>query len=482
MSQQDRGQGFAARVFVSALWVLSSKGTSRIASLARLAILARILTPHDFGLVGIAVGINALAEALSTTGIHVALLRTDTPERHTYDTAWTMGVIRGGLLMAIVILTAPLVAAFMEAPAAMPVLVVMALVPCIIGFTNIGIIQLRRDLTFGPEYALQAFGEVTGLVIAVPLALWTRSVWAIVAANVAQAIVRVAASYVIHPYRPRLQLERSEARTLLRYGHWVVTSSILTAALGEGLNLCVGRVLGVERLGLFRMARAVATAPILELVGVLGWVTVGAVARITESAARVREGALEMLSMIGLIAAPLSIGLALFAPELVHLALGDRWTPIVPMVRLLAIGAFAESIVNIAGSLFLGIGLARKQTRVGLIQFILTAALIYPMAAQFGTTGVAFTMLTAALAAATIALYHLRHAAGLRLGEIAVRLACPIAACLPMIACRWWIGATAHADARLAAAAIVGSALLYAGGVLLQQRVGWLTLPMRTAP
>jgi O-antigen/teichoic acid export membrane protein len=164
-------ENLSDRVIRSGLWMVALNLTGRLLAVVRLLALARLLTPHDFGLVGIALLVISLFEEFSASGMHLALIQRKERARDLFDTAWTLGVIRGGVTAWLLVVLAPAVGTFFDSPNAVTVVRVMALVPFMRGLNNIGMVEFRKDLRFGPYYLLHTSGVVADLCVAVPLAL-----------------------------------------------------------------------------------------------------------------------------------------------------------------------------------------------------------------------------------------------------------------------------------------------------------------------
>ena len=424
------------RVLRAAAWVLSLRMLGRAATIVRTFVLVRLLTPHDFGLVGMAVAVIACAEALSNTGVHLALLGRHDDSREEYDSAWSIGVIRGAAVTAVLLLVAPVVAAFFGAEDATGILRLMALAPLIDGLGNIGVIEYRRDASFGPYNLLHAAGEAADLAVAIPLALMTRSAWAMAWAWIALWVVRTAVSYVIHPYRPRFRIDPVQARALLRYSGHVTSASGVSWLLGGGVEVTIGRILGVEALGLFRMAKLVAGVLPTEIAGVIAWVAVGTLAKLNASADRLRSTVLDLLWFTVVPAVPFCVGTLLFAPEIVAIGLGPRWAGIVPAVRVMAVLGLMRSLTAVAVAVFQGRGVPRYQTYATLVELALVLGCLWAMATWAGLVGATVAVTLGAAAAVATALPMMRRMASVGVRDVAMHLAIPFIASSPFIAIR----------------------------------------------
>jgi O-antigen/teichoic acid export membrane protein len=356
----------------------------------RTVVLVRLLTPHDFGLVGVAFAVIACAEALSGTGVHLAL---------------------------------------------------------------------------------QAAGEFADLAVAIPLALWTRSPWALACGWIAMWTARVAVSYVIHPYRPRPRFDRTQSRALLRYAWQVTGTGGVGWLLGGGVDALVGRVLGVEALGFYRMAKLIALVAPTEIAGVLSWVAIGAFARLGESADRLRAAFAGVLRVTLVPVVPICVGTALYAPEIAQFVFGPRWTAIVPVVRVMAMVGIVRAVMAVAGAGFQGRGQPKFQMYASVVELAVLLAVFVPLASGLGLQGAALAIALGAVVAMVAALPMLRHVAHVTPGDIASCAAWPLAASCPLLGLRALAGTETMAAPPFLGA-VAASALAYLAGMLLLESAG----------
>jgi lipopolysaccharide exporter len=173
-------EGLSGRVMRASLWVVGARMGGRLFAAARTLVLARLLTPHDFGLVALALlPLSAFAALGAGTG-RAALIHRQQRSPVMLDTAWTLGLIRRAAAAAVLALGAPMVAAFFEAPEATNVIRAMALLPLLQGLRNIGVVEFQQELQFGQETPLETMGLLAETVVAIGLALWLGNAWALV--------------------------------------------------------------------------------------------------------------------------------------------------------------------------------------------------------------------------------------------------------------------------------------------------------------
>ena len=216
-------ESLSRRVVKGGVWVFALRITQQIFYLIRLIILARILAPHDFGLLGIAMLTMMTLETFSQTGFQAALIQKKENIDAYLNSAWTVGIIRGFILFIILYFIAPYISIFFKTPQAEPIIRVIGFSFLIQAFTNIGVIYFQKELEFNKQFVYKLTGTLADFVVAVSAALLLRSVWALVFGLLAGNATRLVVSYFIHPYRPHINFDMGKAKELFGFGKWVLS-------------------------------------------------------------------------------------------------------------------------------------------------------------------------------------------------------------------------------------------------------------------
>lgn len=380
------------RAIHSGYWAFGLRGAERLVSLARTIVLARMLAPEDFGLFGIAALALAALEQLSQTGVRAALIQQadHTPEE--LDTAWTIQMARGLFLGAVILLVAPTAARLFDVPNAVALIRALALVPVFEGLTNIGVVRFEWGLEFRRRFWYRASGTIADAVVAVAVALVTRSPWALVFGFAMGSLVRSASSYLAHPYRPRFRWSTEAARSLFSFGRWVFLSELMVFLVTQGDDFLVAVMLGPTAIGLYQMAYLLASLPATQVTHVVGQVAFPSYARVTDAPRRLRLAYQQILFGTALVTWPMSTGILILANEGVDLVLGASWLPAVPAIQVLALLGAMRSFGATNGALFHGIGRPSLNTWVTLVHLLLMAALVVPLIRSYGIVGAALAV------------------------------------------------------------------------------------------
>ncbi|HEY8510137.1 MAG TPA: lipopolysaccharide biosynthesis protein, partial [Steroidobacteraceae bacterium] len=383
--------------------MLLFKAGERMLAIASTALLARLLTPADFGLVAMAMALIAGVELLAAFGFDVALIRDREAGRETYDTAWTMQVITGaGCALLLLLLTLPAVYFYRE-PRLMLIVPALALGTFIGGFENIGTVAFRKELQFAREFRFLMLKKLAGFAVTVPLAFAVRSYWALIAGMLASRILGVAFSYALHPYRPRWCLK--DYARLMSFSKWLLVNNFIFFLYHRMPDFIIGRLSGPRTLGLYGMAFELANMPTTEIVAPVNRAIYPGYARHGGNVRELTEVYLKVAGVLWMLAPPAAVGLWLVADPLVRLLLGDQWLEAIPLVSILAVAASLGVVSGNQAYVYLAVGKPRIITNLFTAQilFIFAGALL--MVPLYGAMGMAYVMVANAAIALPVNMY-----------------------------------------------------------------------------
>lgn len=381
------------RVVRGGKWLFILRITNRGLGFIRTIILARLLVPEDFGLLGIAMLAASTLDAFSQTGFQSALIQKKEDVKAYLDVAWTISTIRGVFLFIILFLTAPLVARFFNSPQATLVIMVIAINMLLTGFGNIGIMFFQKELKFNKQFFYELCATLVDLAVSISLAFILRNVWALVWGGIAKNFARFFLSYVLHPYRPRIRFEREKFLDLFGFGMWISGSTILIFLITQGDDIFVGKMLGVAALGFYQMAYLLSNLPVTEISDVISRVTFPAYSKLQDDLTKLREAYLKVLQLTAYISIPLGLGIFVLGADFTKIFLGQKWIPMIPAVQVLALAGLVSSITATTRPIFHGIGRPKADTIWQIVRLLVLVAVIYPFSVRWGISGAAIAVL-----------------------------------------------------------------------------------------
>ncbi len=317
------------------VWMVFMRWAMRGIGLVSTIVLARILSPEDFGLVAMTVAaMQILIVLFSESGFRLALIRAPEPTRQHYDTAWTLSLALAAGVSVLMLLSAPLVAGYFEEPLAAELMRILALVPLLQGLESIRTVDLQKHLRFSADFRFNVVVKLASFVATLGLALWLQDYRALVWGMVAGAAARLLVSYAVAPHLPRPSL--AHGRDLAGFSLWVLFSQLGEHATDLADRLIAGRLFGAETVGFYHVASELAVAPARELTVSVARALQPVYALLTDDPPELGRKYLVVLGVVAAISLPPALGLALVAGDAVTLVLGEKWASSAPLVAWLA--------------------------------------------------------------------------------------------------------------------------------------------------
>ncbi len=397
------------KVVNAGIWAFFIRGTFRAAQMVKWAILGRLLSPDDFGLMAIATITLGLLEILSQTGYRQALVQSKDDIEDSIDTAWSVEFLRGLLVALVAFIGAPLIAGLFNQPDAESIIRVMAFVVVIRGFTNMAIVRLDRDLRFDLLFRFEVIQRMAEIVVSIGVALIWPTVWALVIGAIAGAVTRVIWSFLLAPRRPRFGIVRGRASKLYRYGRWIYFANAIFYVTSEVDGILVGRKLGSEVLGLYRMSFTLSQSVVTEIAQTINQVMFPAMSTIQDSKNRLVSALSISTHGASFFAFPLSAVFVVAAHQVVEVLLGSQWLGMTGALQILAVSGAVSLLSSLAIVMFQGGGDPHLPTWFGVFKLVLLLAIIFPLMDRFGIDGAAWAALIASTAALVPMSAFIRH-------------------------------------------------------------------------
>jgi lipopolysaccharide exporter len=381
----------AGRAFI---WQAVQMGGVKIIFLARILVLARLLSPSDFGLVAIATTAMGVLLSMTNFGMLPALVQREQVDDAHYDAAWSIGVSRSLVVTLAMFVAAPLVARLFEEPQATAIVRVLAFKPLLDSLASMKVAALNRDLVFRPLAVLRLLDALVNFVVAVALAR-VYGVWAMVAGILAGSFLTLALSYVLAPYRPRLSFAADAVRPLIRFGRWVLVTGLITLAGGFLLRVVITRQLGTAALGLYYLAAQLAFLPSEVVSEVVGNVAFPLFARLQQDVAQAQRVFKTLLTGVAALLFPVCVVIIVTAPALVRSVLGPEWQGTEQIIRVLTLVTMVGLFADVAVPVFKGFGQPYRVTALEIGQSSMLVLMGWLLTARLGLPGAALAWLPA---------------------------------------------------------------------------------------
>lgn len=395
----------SVKVSKGALWATATIICARGLSIVSAIILARLLRPEEFGLIAIGMAIVAFSQGTTQTGFESALIQKQDRPEDFLNTTWTFELIRCLILFLIIFLSAPFFASFFNEPKAGTIVRVISLTLVFQGLRNIGVVYFRKNLDFKNHFILEVVPMLANICVVIPLAFYLRNVWALVFASLITSVATCCISYVMHPYRPRVDFNIGRALNLFNFGKWILGESIIWVIRDQGMTMFVGKILGIPILGLFNRAGVFSTMVLQQISAIVWKVGYPAYSQLHLHPERFKQGYLKTLQLLTFVGIPMAGGLFVLSYDFVHLFLTDKWLPIVPLMRILCIMAMLSIINTPAEIAFQASGKPSIGFKISTLGAIILAISVYPLTSLWGATGAVLSLFLSVLLISPIVWY-----------------------------------------------------------------------------
>ena len=380
---------FHHTVIRGGLWVGFGFVGQQAIAVVRTLVLARLLTPEDFGLVGLVTLTLFAGLMLTEFGLDTALIqRGDLPVRFVH-TAWNLMLIRGICLFLLLQGTAPWIAAAFGRPGAEYLLRVGAVSFLLVCVPAVPAALLLRELRYSRRMLLDASRDISGTLFAIGLALLLGNAWALLLGLLLGQAVAMIFVWFLHDYRPRRAMDREALRVYAEVGRHLYVSGLLTYVVTRGDDIAVGKLRGVHALGQYQVVFGISEMLTRGLSDMLSKVAFPAYARIVAEGRRLVDVFDEVWCVLLLLLLPVGAVMLVFAERIVALLLGNQWAAAATAFAVLAVAQTLRALAAACGSFILAAGKTMYLPRIKVLEVVSFGVLIVPLTARWGLVGAA---------------------------------------------------------------------------------------------
>jgi PST family polysaccharide transporter len=343
---------------------LASTFLLRIVSLM---LLARILDPKDFGLIGMVTAFTGILSLFRDFGLSAAAIQRSHVSEEQTSTLFWINILVGALLTAIAMLSAPLVAKFYHEPRLFWVTTVVA---TSFLFNGLGIQHsaiLQRQMRFTTLAIIDVFSLIVGTVIAFVAAKAGYGYWALVMLTISVPIVSTLCFWATSAWVPGKPHRGVGIRSMMRFGGTLTLNGLIMYIASNFEKVLLGRYWGAEALGLYGRAYQLIRIPTDNLNTAVGDVAFSALARTQDDPIRLKRYFLKGYSLVLALTIPITIACALFAEDIVYVLLGPKWKEAAQIFRLLAPTMLVFAIANPIGWLLTSVGMVGRGLKIALV-------------------------------------------------------------------------------------------------------------------
>lgn len=406
------------------IWVTLGSYIPKLLSIIKIIILARLLSPTEFGIVSISLTIVAGFNLFSELGLRPTLVQYRKEIKPALITGfWLITLISIALSVVCVILAKPL-AYLVRSPQAVEPLRVIAWMMALDGLGVVPAALLDRRLNFKARAICDGITSAIGLLVAVVLALYGFDIWSLVWSQIATSTTLTLSLFLAAAWWPRGFPRKHVAIDLINYGRYIVGSGFLSFINNNVDYLSLARLRTEAELGVYTVAFRLSAISV-QFVSVLNQVTFPAYARLQEQPDKLQIILHRTIRYTTMVAAPIAIYLVIFAPFCVPLVLGDQWEEAILPLQFLAVLSFFRSINRNIGSLLTATGSANL-TMLLTLQGTLILIIGVPIGVrQWGASGAAFILGLNSVLAFARTVWYAKRAGKLSIQQLVIKSMLP---------------------------------------------------------
>jgi O-antigen/teichoic acid export membrane protein len=323
-----------------------AQGLRFVIQTATTIVLARLLSPQDFGLQGMVVLLTSFLGLFQDAGLGAATVQRFEVTHEQTSTLFWINVAFGVILAALCTLLAPLLVAFYHEPRVFWVAVISGATFIFTGLAAQHGALLQRGMQFVTQAKISVLSLMVGSMTGIVMALLGCRQWSLVGMATAGSIFGAALTWLAVPWTPGFPRRGCGVRSMLRFGGLATCNSFILFFAWNAEKILLGRFCGADTLGLYGRAYQLVTLPVQQLNGAVGSVAFPALSRIQHEAERLAKSFLRAYSMLISLTIPITITCALFAEEIVRVVLGPKWMAAAPIFRFLSPVALVFAVVS----------------------------------------------------------------------------------------------------------------------------------------
>lgn len=411
-------------------------GLSKSSTLIMTVVVARMLTPADFGVFALALLVANLFDYMKDFGVGLALVQRPGNWNRFAPTGLTLTVITGVVVGASLAVAAPFLAAMMHQPSLTPLIRVLAIGLVISALGMFPDAWLRRSLDFRRRLWPVFVGSMAKAVLTIVLAASGLGVWSLAWGQVVGTIVTTVMYWLVARTPMKFGFDWHEARDMVRFGASLTAVALLAYAMFNTDYFFIGLRLGDTQLGMYTLAYRLPELLVLALCVVISDVLLSSLSRLQDSRERMNEHYLEVTTAAMALTAPISLALAAVAPAVINTMYGPAYADAAPALTVLSFYVLFMSMSHHAGDLFKAIG------RPGILVIFGSGRLALLIGAVWWAAGhsivmVALALIVVEIAPFTATVIALRRMANISYGASARSILRPMPAAVVMGAVMW---------------------------------------------
>lgn len=359
-----------------------------------LAVLARYLSPYDFGLMGMIMVVIGLAQAFADMGISNGIIYRQNATRDQLSSLYWLNIMAGFIVFCVVCASTPMVVILFKEPRLPNLLYLTALIFLITPIGQQFQILLQKNLRFNAMAKIEMMTALSNSAVSIVAAIAGLGVYSLIFGQLAGTITRILFLCLLcwQTWRPSFHFSRKDLKGYVSFGLYQMGERLVNYLSAHMDYIIIGRFLGPAALGFYTLAFQLVTFPLTKVNPVITKVMFPIFSIIQSDHESFRKGYIKVINFIALISFPLLTGMLIVAPEFIVLFFGEKWTTTVPVLQILCLVGLFKSLSNPVGAVLL----AKGRADIGFYWNVFTMIVVsitVVIGVYWGINGVAFALL-----------------------------------------------------------------------------------------
>lgn len=337
----------ANRTVNGIVWTGSSTFVNAVINFVILVVLARILSPADFGLMGMVMAVINFVVLFSDFGLCAAIVRQKETNEEELSTIFFLSVGMGIFLFLICFFSSGLIARFFQKTELSYLLKIISVSLIVTASSQTFAALLLKAMNFKALFKVNIMSSIAYGVVSISLALKGFGVRSLVIGLFVRQVVHLISVYMFNPFTPRFLFSIRSVENSFRFGIYVFGERIVNYFIGNLDYIIIGRLLGAEALGYYTLAYNLMLVPIAKIAGAVRRVVFPAFSKVQDDNERMKRGYLKVVRYISLITFPAMAGLFMVSKEFVNVVYGPKWEPVILVLQILCFIGAVQSITTV---------------------------------------------------------------------------------------------------------------------------------------
>ncbi len=367
-----------------------------ILQLSQLAVLARILTPEDFGIYAIGMFFTTLGNSVFALGMGPALIQKQGDVTEYIDTAWSTNLLISIFAFVLLLTIIPTIVGgyFKNTEAIMPSLVLSSVV-FISGLNNIGMVIYRKKIELKKIFILNIVPKIIGVVFSIMLSIYFMSYWGLVVGIIMEYCIRVFLSYYLTPIRPKFKVDKDKFFELYSFGGWLQLKNLFSWLTNNMDTFVIGMLTSTSMLGFYSRAMTIARLPESLILRVINTISFPLLSHYNNSESKFQATVEVNNDLVLLLTFPIILISQFFGEAIVLIILGDKWLEMTEVFQLLIIAISIQAYLSSYTPVIRSLGYTKLEFILFLFKILILLVTLYPLVDSYGIKGAAYAIILA---------------------------------------------------------------------------------------